>query len=336
LTDLKVAVVGLGGIGALHAGITASLPGCQLVAAVDREARLVKIASKAISTVRFYTEVPEMLAREAPDIVYLCTPPTTHLPLSRSILQHPNRPRALFVEKPLAMNTGEAAEMVALAQQAGTITGVGFQRRFLPTVQKAKEFIDSGEIGEVRLARAHHFVAAIFEPGEGWKFSPEAGGVTLEMGVHLLDTMVSLFGEPTVLGRETARMFSAACEDYASAWLRFGPGTLASFEVGWSMWGFEPADFRIEVYGSRGGLTVTQDALTVFARPSGGSLTARTIPSSQLVGRLPILLGGVENVLIDMDFTSAVAAGRSPLVTFETGLRVNRVLDAIRATAPKG
>jgi predicted dehydrogenase len=334
MTDQRVAVIGLGGIGALHAAIVAALPGCQLVAAVDREARLLKIGSKAISTVHFYSETEEMLGREKPDIVYLCTPPATHLPLTRAILENPNRPRALFVEKPLAMNTEEAVQMADLARKAGTITGVGFQRRFLPTVRKARELIESGAIGEVYLVRAHHFASAIFEPGEGWRFEPDSGGVTLELGVHLLDTLISLFGEPQVVGSQTVRMFSSACEDYASAWLKFAKVPLASFEVGWSMWGFDPADFRIEVYGSRGGLTVTQDSLTAYSRPPGAAPTATTFQGSQLVGRLPILLGSVENVLIDVDFTEAVASGRSPQVTFEAGVRANRVLDAIRA--PRG
>jgi UDP-N-acetyl-2-amino-2-deoxyglucuronate dehydrogenase len=334
VTELKVAVVGLGGIGALHAAIIAGLPGCRLVAAVDRETRLVKIGSKAIPTVHFYTETAEMLTRETPDVVYVCTPPATHFPLVQEILGHGNRPRALFVEKPLAMNTAEAVQMASLAQQTGTITGVGFQRRFLPTVRKAKELIAAGEIGEVSLARAHHFVSAIFEPGEGWRFNPDSGGATLELGVHLLDTMISLFGEPAVLGHQAVRMFSTTCEDYAAAWLKFERAGLASFEVGWSMWGFEPGDFRIEVYGSRGGLTVTQDSLYLFSKGEGGAPTAKTIHAAALVGKLPILLGGVENVLIDLDFTSAVAAGRNPEVTFDAGVRANQVLDAIRTTAP--
>jgi predicted dehydrogenase len=332
MTDQKVAVIGLGGIGALHAGIVASLPGCQLVAAVDQETRLLRIGSKAISTVHFYSDTQEMLRRERPDIVYLCTPPATHLPLTREILNSPNRPRALFVEKPLAMNTKEAVEMADLAQRAGTITGVGFQRRFLPTIRKAKELIDAGEIGDVFLARAHHFASAIFEPGEGWRFQPDSGGAALELGVHLLDTMISLFGEPKVVGHQTVRMFSRSCEDYASAWLKFEKVDLALFEVGWSMWGFDPADFRIEVYGSRGGINVTQDSLSLFSRPSGAAPVARTMHASQLVGRLPILLGSVENVLIDMDFTEAVSSGRKPQVTFEAGVRANRVLDGIRTT----
>jgi predicted dehydrogenase len=336
MTALKVAVIGLGGIGALHAAIVASLPGCDLVAAVDREARLVRLGSKALPTVRFYTEAVEMLARERPDLVYLCTPPSTHLPLTREILANPNRPRGLFVEKPLAMNTADAVEMADLARKAGTITGVGFQRRFLPTVRKARELIASGEIGQLQLARAHHFASAIFEPGEGWKFEPESGGATLELGVHLLDTLISLFGEPSVVGHETVRMFSRQCEDYASAWLRFEKVGLATFEVGWSMWGFDPADFRIEVYGSRGGLLVTQDALSLFAKPAGGTPTAKTFPASQLTGPLPFFLGSVENVLIDMDVTSAVAAGKSPQVTFEAGVRANRVLDAIRPSRGGG
>lgn len=337
MTDLKVAIIGLGGMGALHAGIVASLPGCIVVAAVDREPRLVRIASKAISTVRFYTDTREMLNDEKPDVVYICTPPTTHLPLAREILGSQNRPRALFVEKPLATSLEDAVQMADLAQNYGTVAGVGFQRRFLPTIRKTKELLDAGEIGDLLLARAHHFAAAMFQPGEGWRFSPDSGGVTMELGIHLLDAMISLFGEPKVITGRTLRMFSSSCEDYAVAWLEFERVGVASFEVGWSMWGFDPADFRIEIYGSRGGLNVTQDQVSIFRPPSatGSSGLVRTFHSSQLVGKLPILLGSVENVLIDIDFIEAVASGRRPQVTFDDGVRANRVLSAIRMAGSK-
>jgi predicted dehydrogenase len=329
---LKVAVIGIGGIGALHAGIVASLPGCSLVAAVDREPRLVRVASAAVPTIHFYTDAREMVDEQRPDVVYICTPPTTHLALVQEMLLHPHRPRALFVEKPLATNTKEAESMANLARKFGTLTGVGFQRRFLPTIRKARELVASGAIGELLLVRGHHFSASVFEAGEGWRFQPESGGVTLDLGVHLLDAMMSILGEPEVLGGRTLRMFSASCEDYASALLRFETVPLALFEVGWSMWGFNPSDFRIELFGTQGWIWVNQDEVVVTARtePTSTQTSTRTFRTAELVGRLPILLGSVENVLIDVDFIEAVSSGKAPQVTFEAGLRVSRVLDGIR------
>lgn len=319
-------------MGALHAGILSSLPRCKVVAAVDREERLVRIASKAVPNVCFHTEVNEMLSEHAPEIVYVCTPPQTHLAVTETLLASPLRPRAIFVEKPLAPTTEEAERMADLAQRYNTITSVGLQRRFLPTFQKAGWLIRDGTLGSLRLARAQFFAHSVRKEGEGWRFDPKSGGVTLELGVHLLDAMTSLLGRPEVVSARIARIVSKSCEDYVSAWLTFNDKLPASFEVGWSMWGFNPADFRVDIYGSEGGLSVTQDELTVFPRESDASAgrIARTFYEAELTPRLPILLGGPANVLIDMDFIQAVTSGSRPQVTFDTGVQMNRVIDAIR------
>lgn len=335
LTTKKVAIIGIGGIGALHAGILASLRNCSLVAAADQESRLVRAATKAVPTVCFHTDVGEMLADHHPDVVYICTPPASHLQIAREVLESPQRPSALFVEKPLATNTHEAEQLATLAREHNTTTMVGYQRRFLPTVRKARQLIDRGEIGTVLLARCHHFAEGVYEQGEGWRFDDESGGATLELGVHLLDTMVFLFGEPEVTFTRSRRIVSTSCEDYTHAWLKFDRCSAALFEVGWSMWGFNPGDFRVEVYGSKGGVILTQDEVILFTRRGKNNPrpATQTFTSFQLTPRLPILMGGVENVLIDIEFVDCVTSGRTPEVTFDDGVRINRVLDAIRRLA---
>lgn len=319
-------------MGALHAGILASLPKCSLVAAADREPRLVRAATKAVPTVCFHTDVGEMLAHHDLDVVYVCTPPNSHLQIAREVLDNSHRPSALFMEKPLATNVHEAEQMATLARDHNTITTVGYQRRFLPTLKKAKELIDGGEIGAPVLARGYHFAQGVYEQGEGWRFDSNSGGVTLDLGVHLLDALTFLFGNPEVKFASARRVVSSSCEDYAHAWLEFERCPAVSFEVGWSMWGFDPSDFRIEAYGTKGGISVTQDEVSIFAHRSEGSrkLGVQTISSFELTPRLPILLGGVENVLIDVDFIECVLSGRTPGVTFDTGVLVNRVADSIR------
>lgn len=335
---MRVAIIGLGGMGALHAGIVSAIPGCDVVAVVDQEPRLVHFAAKAIPHIHFYTDTTEMLRIERPDVVYVCTPPATHLQVTQTILEHDSRPRGLFVEKPLAPTLAEAELMAGLARAHGTITGVGFQRRFFPTLRRARELLRGGAIGEVLLIRAHHFSAGVAETGEGWRFSREYGGAALELGVHLLDALLWLFGEPRVLSHQSLRFVSLQCDDYVDASLKFPQGAFARFEVGWSIWGFNPDDFRIDVYGTEGGIGITRDELRISPKPSESPLgsVAKTFHSFELVGSLPIFLGSAENVLIDVEFMNSVSAGKTSEISFDTGVQVSRVIEAIRGVREGG
>lgn len=334
-----MAVIGLGGMGALHAGILASLPDTRLVAAVDSESRLVKMASKAINTVHFYTDSLQMLDAERPEAVYLCTPAATHLPLTKGILNSPNTPRALFVEKPLATTSQDAEEMVRLARAHATITGVGHQRRFLPTIQKTRELIGAQAIGTPMLLRCHHFSSSVLAPAEGWRFTPgTGGGVTLELGVHLLDIVVMLFGEPATITGLSTRLFSTAVEDYIACQLKFPSGLVGVLELGWSLRGYDPPELRIEVHGDRGALVATEDAVYMYsaATESGFRKGVDAYYGARLTPRLPFLLGGPENVLIDLDFIKSVREGSNPQVTFESAARINHLLEMIRPVSWTG
>ncbi len=332
MTVTRVAVVGLGGIGALHAGILNALPNCTLAAAVDKESKLIRLASKAIENVKFYDDMVQMLDEQGPDCVFVCTPPDTHLPITKSLLSHPRRPSAIFVEKPLALTTRDSEEIVMLAKEKDIITGIGFQRRFLPTMRKAAELIYQNSIGKLLFARCSYFVESVRTQGEGWRFDTHSGGVSLELGVHMLDVMRMLFGEGKVVSSHTSQVVSNSCEDYATARMSFERVPHALFEVGWSMWGYNPAEFRVEVYGSRGSVVANQDRVDLIMLDVTGGIVHESWFAAQLTGSLPVLLGGPENVLIDLNFIESAQGKGRPEITFEDGLIVSKLANAIRGS----
>jgi len=330
--DISVAVVGLGGIGALHSGILASLPSTRLVGVVDKEPRLVRMARKAIPNMRFYSTVEDMVTESRPDAVYVCTPASSHVEVVRSLLSSSHRPLGVFVEKPLATNSRDAEELVRLAQAHGTITAVGHQRRLTPTIKKTRELVESGVIGDLGLFRCHHFASSVLSKGEGWRFTPGSGGVAMEFGIHLLDIVIMLFGEPQTIRATSSRLFSESVEDYVGCQLGFKSGLSGVVEMGWSQRGYDPPELRVEIQAQKGAIITTEDAVRLLLPKSGIGPTERieTFYGAGMIPELPFLLGSPENVLIDLDFVSSLRGKLNPQVTFEEAAKVIRLLDAIR------
>ena len=148
----------------------------------------------------------------------------------------------------------------------------------------------------------------------------------------MLDVMRMLFGEGKVVSSHTSQVVSNSCEDYATARMSFERVPHALFEVGWSMWGYNPAEFRVEVYGSRGSVVANQDRVDLIMLDVTGGIVHESWFAAQLTGSLPVLLGGPENVLIDLNFIESAQGKGRPEITFEDGLIVSKLANAIRGS----
>ena len=148
---LKVAVVGLGGIGTRHADIYNADDRCEIVAVCDAIAEKADAAAKRYSC-RAFTSVNEMIQSEPIDIASVCTAgvenggdhyePTMAL-LSAGI--------PVLGEKPISNRIPEAREMVALAKEKNLRYGINLNHRFTPAAVRAKEWVDGGRLGELNI-----------------------------------------------------------------------------------------------------------------------------------------------------------------------------------------
>lgn len=330
--SLRICVVGLGGMGVLHAGILSALPRTRVVGIADKEARLVKLASKALPNMAFYQDALEMTDACRPDVVYVCTPAGTHFELARAILSLSHKPKGLFIEKPLTTSARLAEELEHLALRAGTVTGVGFQRRYLFSVRKLSEILKDQTLGRPLLVRARLTTSSVYSKSSGWRFAPGTGGVTMELGIHLLDILIMLFGEPQRVQALSARMFSENVEDYVSCQLSFPSGLLGSVEIGWSLRNCSPGEMSIEVHFERGLVVASDDSVKLFntVGESTPATQLETLYASQNVPSLPVLLGSPENVLIDQEFIAAVRGKTAFASDFSQAGKVCRLIDRIR------
>ncbi|MBY5599599.1 Gfo/Idh/MocA family oxidoreductase [Rhizobium leguminosarum] len=252
----RVAVIGAGFMGSMHASIFANEPRAELVAVVDSDiGRAAALAGELRGNVKPYSSHQELLAAEELDLVSICTPDHLHLDPALAIAA---KGINLFVEKPIASTMEDAAKIVAACKAAGVKLGVGYLLRFDPRYYKARELITSGKIG----TPIHIYARRNSARTEG----PKRYGGTLPLALHVTvhdvdmvlwmlegQTPVSVYAQQTdiLLG-------SLGTQDTIAAVVRFSGGTVVTFESAWSL----PAgarhmiDARMELIGTEGSFEV--------------------------------------------------------------------------------
>ena len=238
--QLKGILVGCGFMGGMHAQIYKSLPGVEIVAAVDgRIAESQEKLEKLGCPAPVYAELSEALAAVECDFVDVCLP--THLHKDHSILAI-EAGKALFCEKPLALSLAEADAILAAAKRHGTFAQVGHCIRFWPEYQRLMKYHKSGDGGKLQ---SLNLVRRAGRPDygiENWlNDESKAGGAALDLHIHDTDFVLALLGQPKSVKSSVTRDFSGPVHVFS---LMEYDGVTVSSEGGWNYpknWGFQMA-----------------------------------------------------------------------------------------------
>ena len=329
--SVEIGVIGLGKMGMLHAGILNALPSCQVTTIVEKEGMLVKFAKKLLPDLRYYPDVGSMLAGERDiDAVWIATPISSHLPILREIVAD-RKKIAVFVEKPLAGDYGEAKKMVELSEWRGLQTMVGFQKRFSPVFKRGKEMLSAGVLGEPISFSAYSYVSNVFSKGKSWRFKARQGGALLDLGPHLIDILLWYFGKPAGVKGSTRSVYSLEVDDFAEGSLEFDSGIKGSFQPSWSVEGYRLPEIGIRIVGRSGILQVTDDYLKLELYSDAAILKAGKyhFKRPDFDWGVDFLIGDPEFCLEDKNFIDCVMKGESPMLDFRVGLGVNDVIERI-------
>jgi len=175
---LRVAVVGLRGMGMAHARSFAALPEFRVVAGCDLEpARTAEFAS-SFPGAATYADYARMLAAEKPGVVVVATNTVSHARLTMEAVMA--GARGVMCEKPMAVGLGDAKAMVAACRERGTALIVNHQRRTQPVYTTMRKLAESGAIGKVELVRG------------------SCAGDILSDGTHTVDSIRHLAGDAGV------------------------------------------------------------------------------------------------------------------------------------------
>jgi predicted dehydrogenase len=194
------------------------------------------------------TDVEALLADPAISLVVVATPSATHGAIARQVLE---AGRHVVVEKPFTLDLAEARDLAALAQARGLVLSVFHNRRWDTDFLVVRAAIEEGRIGRV-VHFESHFDRFRPEVRDRWREDGSAGsGVWYDLGPHLVDQALLLFGRPEAVSADIAALRSGgASADWAHVVLRY-PDKRLILHAGMCVAGGEP---RFRVHGSGGSL----------------------------------------------------------------------------------
>lgn len=272
-----------------------------------------------------------LLARDDVDVVILATPHTTHLPYTRAAA---DAGKHVYCEKPMAVTVEECDEMIAACAQAGVLLTVAKQSRQNPVVQAAKELIDAGEIGDIRMIRMLSSTVGWDLPDGSWAEDPAEGGAYLDWGVHGMDVLRWLTGAHATRVFATFANYGGHRVDDVSAMAQYELDTGVMVQV-WMSYEF-PApglgtNLQLMIVGERGLLDLDRYRLRLGSGDEWRLVTEMegwdwtTDPKNPR--RIATSARQVE------DFTRSVVDGSQPAITGADGRAAVELVDAARRSA---
>jgi scyllo-inositol 2-dehydrogenase (NADP+) len=226
-TDLSVALAGYGLAGAVfHAPLITATPGLRLAVVVTRNPERSAEVAERYPDARVVGSVDDALAAR-PDVLVVATPNRTH---AEAALAGIGAGVAVVVDKPLAVTAADARRVVEAAHEAGVPLTVFHNRRWdgdFLTVQRLRA---EGELGDLWRFESR-FERWRPEPKPGWREQAdpaEGGGVLLDLGPHLVDQALQLFGPPVRVHSEVRiRRAGARVDDDAFLALDHAGGAIS-------------------------------------------------------------------------------------------------------------
>jgi predicted dehydrogenase len=229
--NLRIGLIGAGGIGRTHAKHLRALDGVEITAVADvsagrAEALAADCGAKAV------TDYRELL--DEVDAVYVCSPPTTH---REHVTAAVAAGRHVFCEKPLATTLEDGRAIAEAVATGGVHMMVGFNNRFRAPFRRYRELLRSGELGNLVSAWITRVEPSTPAFGANWRTTPGlACGVTIESAAHDVDFIRWAFGEVVAVAGSTSSSLPELpdYDDTLHALLWLEQGAAVTVTISWT------------------------------------------------------------------------------------------------------
>jgi predicted dehydrogenase len=270
---------------------------------------------------RTYESFDEVLADPAVEAVSIATPPATHYPLAKQALA---AGKHVLVEKPLATTTADAEDLVRLAERDGLVVMPGHTFVYSPAVNKVRELIESGELGEVYFITSSRMNLGIYQPG----------GVVNDLAPHDLSILLYWLDRPvSIVSASGTTVFQDGIPETAFLTLCFAGGPTANVQISW----LAPRKVRQMIVVGSKRMVVYDDAASEgavrvydrgfdFSEPANFGEHQLTYRSGDMVAPR---LDAAEPLGLELaDFAHAIRAGTAPRSHSGLGVEIVRILEA--------
>jgi predicted dehydrogenase len=327
---LRVAVVGYGYWGSKHVRVLATMPGVDVtVVDVDDERRAE--AARSFPAARTARSLDEAL--HAVDAAIVASPPASHHPIALEVL---SAGRHCLVEKPLAVTSAQAEDLVRTAEAAGVHLMAGHTFEYNAAVWKLKDLLSSGELGRVFYVDTARLSLGRYQNDCNviWDLAPH----DISIVTYLLDEM------PSTVSVWSRRNVGKTYEDIAYVRMEFPRCDASAFvNVSW----LAPRKVRLVTVAGESKMAVYDDLSDERVRVYDKGVNPADVDAERLSHAMPVTyrsgdivspyIAFTEPLLVqDSHFIECVRTGRRPRTPGERGLEIVRVLEATDVAAADG
>ncbi|MGE0256198.1 MAG: Gfo/Idh/MocA family protein [Alphaproteobacteria bacterium] len=274
-----LAVVGCGAIGGIRTRFARAYPGVGWIGLCDKDEARARRLGEEVRADFVTTDYEVLIARREVDAVIVATNENYHVGPTMAAVRHG---RKLFIEKPLATDAEESAEVLAAIEAAGIDAVIGYTQRFRRRFLVVKEKLTTGQIGDVTGVVARAFMnrmaptAALFHTNDRTRLTP-----MVVSGTHSLDMCMWLMGGKTpveVDARSNDRMLGPyGTKDSTFGLFTMDDGTLFSMNMSWALpthWPGAVYGLEIGIVGTDGVIDIEdthRDVILATAKPQGAA-----------------------------------------------------------------
>jgi len=341
---IRLGIIGAGTIGEIHAN--AAKAAKQTVAGfADVDTSRAQALAKQFSGATVTNDPQTLLDDASIDAIVVGVPNCWHKELAIAAMR---AGKDVLLEKPMGMNAAECQEINDTAKSTGQILQIGMANRFTSVGQSAKQFIGSGDLGEIYHAKAHLYRRRGVPGLGGWFTTKEfsGGGPLIDIGVHVVDLACWLMGfpKPQRVSGKVYSYFGKRMQDYvyedmwagppkldgvcdvedsAHALIHFEGGSTLDLNVSWAInmpTNNMQGNGMMGFFGDRGGVTfeLSGDHLDIATEQHGRNVDTRVILSETDPFQTQAT-----------DFAESVETRKSPCATGKQGQIVQSILDAV-------
>ncbi|WP_445177938.1 Gfo/Idh/MocA family protein [Pseudomonas sp. McL0111] len=360
MRELGIGLIGTGFMGRAHAlafrNVSAvfELPlKLNLAALADADPQRARHCADAWGFATAHSDWQQLIDDPKVNLVAITTPNHLHYPMAMAALA---AGKAVYCEKPLAVNLEQATAMREAAKNAGVVTRVGYNYQHNPMITLARELIENGELGEIISFQGEFSEDFMADPTSPWSWRCDpnhAGGALADLGSHLLSMARYLIGEVEAVCADTQTVHSQrpespgstvlkpiAIDDQVHALLRFANGARGTFSSSWLKHGYKN-HLSFEISGTRGTLAFDQERLNELRLFRAGQdgfqrlLAGPNLPGYAAFSPAPgHQLGYNELKTLEVhDLIMALAGDSRGGTDFEQAWAVERLATAIRLAA---
>lgn len=264
MEQVRIGIVGIGNMGSAHLNCIAGgqINGLKVTCICDCDSKRLHTYGEKYPELERYEDYRKMLASGLIDAVLIAVPHRLHAKIAIEALEAGFH---VLVEKPVDVTVSEARRLNAAAEKSGRVFGIMFNQRTNPLFQKAREIVQSGQLGELKrsvwIITNWYRTQRYYDSGS-WRatWAGEGGGVLLNQAPHNLDLWQWICGMPVSLTAfcDTAKYHKIEVEDDVTILARYENGATGTFITST---GEYPGTNRLEISGSLGKLVIENGVL---------------------------------------------------------------------------